>query len=277
LPAAWRWQFPKGIARRSSRPAIFHFIDAGRLSILRRMSDESITDGFIIWGVDQNAYGPVELPTLIDWVQDDRVTAESWIFSQKDSRWQPAGKVPELQIIFGKRRRGSADAAVTAGPLQTGALRRVKILAGLTEEQLTKFGGFMEVVTVRQWSEVVRSGEGGDAMYLILEGELRVRITVGEKERILTTLGAGEFFGEMALFDSEPRSADVVANLDSKLLKVSAATFERLISEAPELAAPILHAIGKTLVARIRADNKRMKDDAAFRRASSVPAPVVES
>jgi len=239
------------------------------------MSDEPQGDGFIIWGVDENAYGPVELPTLIDWVQDDRVTAESWVFSQKDHRWLPAGKVPELQIIFGKRKRGgSTNAPVAPGSLHTGSLRRVKILAGLSEDQLNRFGEFMEVVAVRQWSEVVRSGDAGDAMYLILEGELRVRITIGDKERILTTLGAGEFFGEIALFDNEPRSADVIANLDSKLLRVSAEAFERLIDNAPELAAPILQAIGKTLAARIRADNKRMKDDAAFRRASAVPVPA---
>ncbi len=238
------------------------------------MSDQSESDGFIIWGADQNAYGPVELPTLIDWVQDDRVTADSWIFSQKDGRWLAASKVPELQIIFGKRQRSATGGDTKAGPLNTGALRRVKILAGLSEDQLVKFGEFMEVVAARQWSEVVRSGENGEAMYLILEGELRVRIMVGDRERILTTLGAGEFFGEIALFDNEPRSADVVANLDSKLLRVSSEAFEQLIERAPELAAPILHAIGKTLAARIRADNKRMKDDAAFRRASAVPVPA---
>ena len=236
------------------------------------MAEQPEGDGFIIWGVDQNAYGPVELPTLIEWVQDDRVTADTWIFSQKDGRWQAASKVPELQIIFGKRRRGPTSPEAKVGPLNTGSLRRVKILAALSEEQLLKFGEFMEVVPVRQWSEVVHSGDVGDAMYLILEGELRVRIMVGDKERILTTLGAGEFFGEIALFDNEPRSADVIANLDSKLLRVSSEAFERLIEQAPELAAPIVHAIGKTLAARIRADNKRMKDDAAFRRASAVPA-----
>jgi CRP-like cAMP-binding protein len=234
------------------------------------MSNDGEADGYIIWGADENAYGPVELPTLIEWVQDDRVTADTYVFSQSDRRWGRAEKLAELQIIFGKRRRGTNGiSTVEEGQLQTGALRRVKILASLTEEQLAKFGGFMEIVTVRQWSEVVTIGQPGDAMYLILEGELRVRIVVNDREKILTTLTAGEIFGEIALFDQGARSADVVANLDSKLLKVSSAAFEKLMVEAPELAAPILHAIGKTLVARIRADNKRFKDEHAFRTASS--------
>jgi len=231
--------------------------------------DESEDDGFIIWGADQNAYGPVELPTLIDWVQDDRVTAATWVFSQKDHCWLTADKLSELQMIFGKRNRPTAGSASPApGPVNTGALRRVKILAALSEEQLVKFSEFMELLNVRQWAEVVKIGEPGDAMYLILEGELRVRIMVSGKEKILATLMAGEFCGEIALFDHGPRSADVVANVDSKLLKVSSVAFERVIVEAPELAAPIVHAIGKTLASRIRADNKRFKDDHAFRSAS---------
>ena len=105
-------------------------------------------------------------------------------------------------------------------------------------------------------------------MYLILDGELRVRMMLGGKETILTTLGIGEFFGEISLFDHGPRSADVVANKDSTLLKISAAAFENLTQQAPELAAPFLIAVGKTLAARIRADNKRFGDSLAFARAA---------
>lgn len=223
-------------------------------------------DGFIIWGVDGKPYGPVELPVLINWVQDERVTPATWVFSEASSTWSRAEKLPELQVIFGKRNR--TQTPVSQGGLNPGALRRVKILAELTEEQLVKFMSFMEVIAVRQWADVVKVGETGDAMYMIMEGELRVRLMVQGKEKILTTLGVGEFFGEIALFDHGPRSADVVANLDSKLLKVSAEAFKRLIEEAPELAAPILFAIGKTLASRIRADNKRFKDDHTFRTAS---------
>ena len=235
------------------------------------MDPASDVEGFKIWGVDDQVYGPVELPTLIEWVQDDRVTGASWVFSEKDDRWYKAEKLPDLQIIFGKRKRAAAAraGAKPSDGLNTGALRRVKILAGLSEEQIEKFAGFMEHVNVRQWTEIVLAGQKGDAMYMILEGELRVRIMVQGKEKILTTLSTGEFFGEIAIFDHGERSADVIANMDSKLLKVSSEAFDRLIEEAPELAAPILHAIGKTLAARIRADNKRFKDDQSFRNASS--------
>src|SRR4029434_2405882 len=151
----------------------------------------------------------------------------------------------------------------TAGPqvnLRPGSLRRVKILAEFTEEQLERLIHFMEVQPVRQWAEIVKQGQHGDAMYLVVEGELRVRMMIGGKESILVTLGPGEFFGEISLFDRGPRSADVGARTDSMLLKISAKKFERLISQAPDLAAPFLFAMGKTLTARIRADNKRYRD-----------------
>ena len=101
-------------------------------------------------------------------------------------------------------------------------------------------------------------------MFLILEGELRARLNIAGRETILATLGVGEFFGDLSIFDHGPRSADVVANRDSLLAKVSAEAVERLIKEAPETAAPIIFAMGRTLATRIRADNKRLGEALKF-------------
>ena len=101
-------------------------------------------------------------------------------------------------------------------------------------------------------------------MYFILEGELRVRLEVMGKETTLATLTTGEFFGDIALLDHGPRAADVVANKDSTLVKISASAFDQLAKEAPDLATPFLRAIGKTLASRTRADNKRIADAQRF-------------
>jgi CRP-like cAMP-binding protein len=61
---------------------------------------------------------------------------------------------------------------------------------------------------------------------------------------VLARLGAGDFFGDMSLFDHGLRSADVVADTSARVLKVSAVAFERLAREAPELATPFLLALG---------------------------------
>jgi CRP-like cAMP-binding protein len=148
-------------------------------------------------------------------------------------------------------------------------LRRVKVLADFDDPQLQRFVEFMEVQQARQWVEVVKQNQPGDAMYLILEGELRVRMMIGGKESILATLNPGDFFGEISLFDHGPRAADVIANSDSTLLKISSSAFQRLVQEAPDLAAPFLLRMGKTLTSRIRADNRRFRDSIAFVRASA--------
>jgi CRP-like cAMP-binding protein len=83
-------------------------------------------------------------------------------------------------------------------------------------------------------------------MYLILEGEVRVRVMRRSKESILATLRAGDFFGEVSLLDEGPRSADVIANERSTLLKISTVSFARLRREAPALAEPFLHALNKS-------------------------------
>jgi CRP-like cAMP-binding protein len=96
-------------------------------------------------------------------------------------------------------------------------------------------------------------------MFLIMAGELRARTMITGRETILTTFGPGDFFGEMSLFDQGPRSADVVANVDSTLFRLSTGAFEKLTREMPSLATPFLQATSRTLSARIRADNKRLE------------------
>jgi len=231
--------------------------------------------GFKIWAVDNVVYGPVELPVLVSWVKEERVTAATWIFSEKEDAWYRASAVPELQMFFARRQTAQpapgspgAPADTATAAIKPGTLRRVKIFGDFTEDQLERFIRFMEVQRVKQWTEVVKQGQLGDAMFLVLEGELRVRMMISGKETILVTLGPGEFFGEISLFDQGPRSADVVANADSLLLKISASAFENLLKEAADLAAPFLFAMSKTLMARIRADNKRYRDSINFARAA---------
>ncbi len=231
--------------------------------------------GFKIWAADDVVYGPVELPTLVEWIRDERVEANTWVYSEQTDTWAKASNVPDLGMFFRGRTGGTARAVSADGPtplvqgIRPGMLRRVKILAEMNDQQLGRFVQFMEVKQVRQFNDVVKQGEHGDAMFLILEGEVRVRLMIAQKETTLTTLSAGEFFGEMTLFDQGPRSADVVANNDSTLLKISHAAFTKLIADAPDLATPFLLGVCRTLTARMRADNKRYRDTINFARASA--------
>jgi len=223
------------------------------------MSTEPAANRYHIWGIDHAAYGPVELPTLVEWIQDERVLPETWVFSASAEEWKHAKNLTELQDYFTKGE--VAPVVTTAAPgakPRPGSLRRIKILATLSDQQLAHLAEFLEPVIVPQWKAVFQQGDAGDALYMVLAGELRARVMEESKETILSTFEVGNFFGDMALFDQGVRSADVVANVESTLLKLSATSFDRLVKEAPALASPFLQAAARTLAARIRADNKRL-------------------
>ena len=212
---------------------------------------------FFIWGIYDSPYGPVELPVLIDWISDERVLADTWIFARRDGSWQRAAEIPGLQAYFSQTIIPDSAASSGAG-IAPGSLRRIKILSQLNDAQLDRLAEFMELHQVPQWMAVVKQGDAGNGMFLILQGELRARVMVGDKETILATFGPGDFFGDMSLFDHGPRSADVISNVDSTVLRISDVAFDRLTREAPALATPFLQATARTLAARIRADNKRL-------------------
>lgn len=208
---------------------------------------------YYIWGIDNSPYGPVELSLLAEWIREGRVVADTWVFERNADKWGKASQFPELQTSF-----EAVPITATSPGLTPGLLRRVKILGHLSDAQLARLSDFMEPLECPINSIVFRQGDLGDGMFLVLNGELRARTVNGDMELILGTFRTGDFFGDMALFDNGPRSADVVANIDSRLIKISSGNFYRLIREAPALATPFLQAAARTLASRIRADNKRL-------------------
>ena len=93
-------------------------------------------------------------------------------------------------------------------------LRGSSIFAPLPLPTLTQLAGRLEPLEVAAGTEVVRQGEPGDRFYLIDSGALEARVD-GEVRR---RLGAGDFFGEIALLRDTPRTATVVALEDARLL-----------------------------------------------------------
>ncbi len=220
---------------------------------------------FRTWGSDNISYGPVELPALVDWVRQGRVSRTSWVFREDKGEWVRAADMPELKILFKSKTVGAAVASPVQG-ITPGSLRRIKIFDDMDERQLASFLQYMEVLNFLPNAVVFKKGEQGDAMFLVLQGEVRARSMVGGRESTLSTMGVGECFGELAVIDESARSADVVANVESVLLKISAGALKRLFQEAPALAAPFLLALSKTITARVRTLTKRYEDSILFAR-----------
>ena len=168
----------------------------------------------------------------------------------------------ELNLIFGSHQHARQTVILKAREMGVipDVLRRIKILSQMSDNQLERFIEFMEVKHVELAGYVVERGSHGDAMFLVLEGEVRARILVDGKESLLATLVPGDFFGETSLLDQGPRSADVVASYESLLLKIPSASFERMRNEAPDVALEFLFNISRSVVIRMRSLNKRHED-----------------
>ena len=115
---------------------------------------------YYVWGIDRVAYGPVELPTLVSWIRDERVEKSTWIFDQRGDRWTPAQEITELKGVFGKYQKQAATPASEAeSKIKPGSLRRIKILAEFADDQLMSFARYMEVRSVAQYAVIVNEGE----------------------------------------------------------------------------------------------------------------------
>jgi hypothetical protein len=226
---------------------------------------------YYIWGADRIVYGPVELPTVINWIRDDRVLSGTWVFVDEGNAWVKASELTELRPIFAKRSGAAPTTAVGEGPkrITPGALRRIKILAGLEDRALESILRYMQPEEVGPFAVVVRQGDPADAMYFVVEGELRAYVMLDGKESTLATFSPGETFGEIALLDKGDRSAFVASNMPSLLLRLPAANFEQILREAPALAAPFATGLARMMAARLRALGKRYQDSIRFSRSAS--------
>jgi len=121
--------------------------------------------------------------------------------------------------------------------------------------------------------EIFSEGSRGDLMYVILEGEVEIlKAAQGGSAKVLSTLGKGEFFGEMALIDDNPRSATALAKVDSKLLGMNEAVLDSYIMTNPEFAAKMIRNLSK----RLRGANKLIEQALAGNTAKAVMDGLAE-
>lgn len=130
-------------------------------------------------------------------------------------------------------------------------LERHPLLIHLAPDQLAQMARIGEIESYNPGETIVVEGSLGDALFLILSGE----VAVHRGPQTFATLAGGELFGEMSLVEPAPRSATVTAMSATFLFRLPHDALRRLISEDASAASVLLVQVVKTLSERLRRAN----------------------
>jgi transcriptional regulator with AAA-type ATPase domain/polyferredoxin len=148
----------------------------------------------------------------------------------------------------------------TGDALVSEVLQKSFLFASIPGGQLEAMAARAELLDLPAGAFVFREGDAGDSLYIVMDGRVSVFSTNDEGgETMLTELGPGESFGEMALLAGEPRSASVRASEGTRLLRLMKNEFDRLLQEQPLLARELLSIFGQ----RLRSANLLMRRGAS--------------
>jgi CRP-like cAMP-binding protein len=127
-------------------------------------------------------------------------------------------------------------------------LQKVPLFHSLPEAEIAPFGDLMRERSYPKGSVILFEDDPGDALYVVANGQVKV-VLIGEdgREVILSVLGEGTFFGEMALLDDEPRSAHVIAMEDSVVLALRREDFRARLRASPEVGIALLKELSRRL------------------------------
>ncbi len=136
------------------------------------------------------------------------------------------------------------------------ALRRVELFAGLDASQLDEIADAFERVDLKQGDVLFRQGDPSDALYVVLDGFLHVRLEAGQGRdaaRSLVEMGPGQSVGELSLVDGGPRSATVtVVTPHAALARAERGAFEALCDADTAIGYRVMRNIAADVAYKLR-------------------------
>jgi CRP/FNR family transcriptional regulator, cyclic AMP receptor protein len=127
-------------------------------------------------------------------------------------------------------------------------LKSIDLFSQIPGEDLAAVAQIASEDTRDPGDEIFSEGESGDALYLVIDGRVRVH----KVDRVIAELGERECFGEMALLDAAPRSASVTSITPTTLLKIAREDFQEIMAEKPEIAQGVIKVLTRRLRDAIR-------------------------
>ncbi|HEV2721296.1 MAG TPA: cyclic nucleotide-binding domain-containing protein, partial [Thermoanaerobaculia bacterium] len=131
---------------------------------------------------------------------------------------------------------------------------------GLSAGEMKLLATFSSEEKFREGSMIFREGEKGDKLFIVLDGRVRIsKFIPGVGEEALAVLDRGDFFGEMALIDDKPRSADAKAHDgDATVLSIDRATLNEILSMDPHASLQFLNLLCRMISRRLREINDKI-------------------
>jgi len=139
-------------------------------------------------------------------------------------------------------------------------LKKVALFEGLTQGQLAKVASIAQPRSYEGGAFLFREGEAGHEVFILLSGKVRISKSVpGIGEEALAILEPGQYFGEMALIEDGPRSADAIAHTACSVWVIGRAALDQLMFTDKDLAYVLLWTFVRTLSERLRETNDKIK------------------
>lgn len=122
-------------------------------------------------------------------------------------------------------------------------LKRVPLFAGCSKAELRQLALVADEIDLRDGHVLTREGRPGREFFVLVEGTVRVT----RNDRKVTDLGAGDWFGEIALITDAPRTATVTATSPVDVLVITDRSFRRVVETMPSIALKVLACVGERL------------------------------
>ena len=122
-------------------------------------------------------------------------------------------------------------------------IRQVPLFARCSRQDVKQIAQIADEIDLREGKEMTREGSPGREFFVLLEGTADVKKN-GQK---VNTLGAGDFFGEIALVSRAPRTATVVATSPIRALVITDRSFRRLLEDSPQVKTRVMEAMAHRL------------------------------
>jgi len=126
---------------------------------------------------------------------------------------------------------------------KTELIKGVPLFAHCSKRELEAIGGIADEIDLNEGRELTREGAPGREFFVLIEGQADVL----KEGRKINTLGAGDFFGEIALVHHSPRTATVKATSPVRALVVTERNFRRLLEQNPEIQRKVLLALAERI------------------------------